>query len=443
LSAKTIRGRLAILSFMNQKTRKIILYCLIFGFCLAAAGLILYSFGWSLGKTANGFPVFEKTGAIFLKTQPIDALIKINGKTYDRKIVLLGNNGSELIKGLSSGNYQVEVYKENYESWDKTMTISAGMISSASNIFLFPKEVKTEPVAQKDAEKIWLTDNQKEQIKEIFYSLKQKQLKMPGNVPITQIVSYPFDTSEDIVTTEKAIYLLNRQNFSLKLLFLVPSRALTINGSEMTFIDGQNNLQIYNLDSRRITENDYLGLTKDEEATEISLPTQVLFSKSNKEVGILTKKGELFIYDRDKKEIKKIGDGFKDFRFSPDGKKIAALNQNGEIEIIFPEDYYRDFTMAAGEKFKLNLSENSQPLAFEWLPKIPDHLIIRYADKTIVSEVDNRAPLNQWLLGNNIKDFAFDGEGILYFIGNDNQFVKTILAQNKLIDISKILDYKN
>lgn len=403
---------------MTKKTRKLILRCLILGFFLAASGFLLYALGWSLNRTAEGAFTFQKTGAVFLKIWPADASIKINGKFYSPKRDMFSDSGSELVKGLLPGDYQIEISKENFGDWQKELTVAAGLISSASKIFLFPKEIPAESVNQQEAEKFWLTENKKEEIKKIFLSLKQKQLKMPGKVPITRIVSYPFDTSKSVIATEKAVYLLDRQKFSLEILTLNPIKALTISDSEIAFFDWQNNLQIYNLDSRQFTDKIPLELLNETK--------KIAFSKSNIRVALLDNKGNLFVYNRTQKDLKLIDEKIKDFKFSPDSKKIAALAQNGEMEIIFLENYRQDFKMAAGEKFKLGLASNSQPLDFDWLPRILSHLIINYSDKIIAVEVDNRPPANWWVLGENIKSFAFDKENNLYFL-KDNQFLKIVL----------------
>ncbi len=97
---------------MNKKTQKLVLYSLVLGFMVAAGAFLFYALGWSLNRTAEGNFTFQKTGAIFLKTKPGDALIKINGKTYTQNHGLF-DNGGELIKGLLPGNYQIEISKEN------------------------------------------------------------------------------------------------------------------------------------------------------------------------------------------------------------------------------------------------------------------------------------------------------------------------------------------
>ena len=230
-----------------------------------------------------------------------------------------------------------------------------------------------------------------------------------------------FDTTKAVIATQKAVYILDRQNFTLELLALAPINALTINNSEIIFIDRENNLQFYEARSHKIIEKIALGPTITEKISKISL------SKSNIRIALLSEKGGLFIYERQSRELKSISKKIKDFRFSPDSKKIAMLNQSGEIEIIFLEDYRRDFKMAAGEKFKLNLSIsdaiglNNPPLDFDWLPQILDHLVIKYPEETILAEVDNRLPTNWWLLAKNIQNFGFDKENNLYLL-KDNEF---------------------
>ena len=404
---------------MTKKTRKSILFFLIIGFLLAAVGFILYSLGWSLNQTVDGFLTFKKTGAVFLKTQPNNVSIRINGKSYPKKTGLFNNDG-RLIKGFLAGDYQVEISKEGFGSWQKNLTVEAGLVSSASKIFLFPQKIPIELITQKDAEKFWLTDNKKEEIKNLFYSLKQKQLKMPGRVPIVQIETFPFDTEKAIIASQKAIYLLDRQNFTLELLVLVSINALTTNGSEIIFVDQKNNLQIYETKPHKITITEKIALGSSEKIIKTAV------SKSNNKIALLTEKEELFIYERQKKELKLISGKIKDFRFSPDSKKLAVLIQTGEINVIFLEDYHRDFRMAAGESLKLELLKNIPALDFDWLPQILDYLVIQYPEEIIVAEIDSRPPTNWWLLAENIQDFAFDKENNLYFL-RDAQFLKVVL----------------
>lgn len=403
---------------MNQKTRSRLLYFLIIGFLLTAGGFLSYALGWSLNQTPSGALTFRKTGAILLKSRPGDALIKINNKLYAREHNLFGNNGRELISGLLPGNYRIEVFKEGFGAWQKNLPVEAGLVSSATKIILFPEKVPTEPVAKTEAEKFWFTTEKKEEAKNLFYSLKQKQLKMPGRVPIVQITVFPFDTSQTVITSQKAIYLLNRQNFTLELLVSAPVKILTTNGSEIVFLDQEGNLQFYDLIAKKIIEK--IPLLLKEKVIKIA------FSRTNAKIGLLTEEGGFFIYERPKAELKLITEKIKNFRFSPDSKKIAVLSETGEIEVIFLEDYHRDFTMNAGEKLEIQLQKESKILDFDWLPQFPDYLIAKYPEEIIIAEVDSRPPTNWWSLIKTAADFHFDREDNLY-LQKENQFFKVIL----------------
>lgn len=403
---------------MNQKTRRRLLYLLIIGFLLTAGGFLFYAMGWTLNQTSSGSLTFKKTGAILLKSRPGDALIKINDKLYSRKYNLFGNNGRELISGLLPGNYQIEIFKEGFGAWQKKLSVEVGLISSATKIILFPEKIPTEPVAKTEAEKFWFTAEKRKEVENLFYSLKQKQLKMPGRVPIVQIIPFPFDTNKTVIASQKAIYLLDRQNFILELLVLTPAKTLITNGSEIVFLDQENNLQIYEVQLRKITAKIPLLLPKK--------VVKIAFSRTNTKIGLLTEEGWFFIYERPKAELKLIAEGIKNFRFSPDSKKIAVLTQAEEIEVIFLENYHRDFTLTAGEKLKIELQKESEILDFDWLPQFLDYLIVEYPEEMIIAEIDQRQPINWWLLAKNISDFNFDQENNLYLLQN-NQFLKVVL----------------
>ena len=405
---------------MNIKTRRRLLFFLIICFFLTGSGFLFYALGWSLNQTASGSFTLQKTGAIVLKTLPVNASIKINSQLYERQHNLFGSKGWELISGLLPGNYQIEVFENGLVSWQKNLTVAAGLVASASKIFLLPEKISLEPAVKTEVEKFWLTADKLKETKELFYALKQKQLKMPGWVPITQIISYPFDTNKTLIMTQKAAYFLDREIFNLQVLALFPVKAAAINNSEIALLDQKNNLQIYNLDSNQPTENISLDLS--------DKIIKIAFSASQNRLAFLDNQGNLFIYERISKKLKLVAEKIKNFHFSPDSKKIALLTQNQQIEILFLENYHSDFKMAAGETIKLNLM-TCDVVNFDWLPEFPDYLIINTPEKIIITETDYRSTLNQWPLAEKVSDFSFDKENNLYF-SKENQFFKIIWKIN-------------
>ena len=48
------------------------------------------------------------------------------------------------------------------------MTVEAGIVSSATKIFLFPEKITTKPILKEEAEKFWLTDSKKKKSRTCF-----------------------------------------------------------------------------------------------------------------------------------------------------------------------------------------------------------------------------------------------------------------------------------
>lgn len=121
------------------KTRKI------FGFiiwvifiaiiCVVALYLLLVANGYKVNaKTWE----FEKTGMIYIKSNPKDSTVYVNGEQISEKTPL--RYGEILPK-----RYEVKVSKYDYNDWNKTFNVESGMVSSADYVELFlvnPKELE-------------------------------------------------------------------------------------------------------------------------------------------------------------------------------------------------------------------------------------------------------------------------------------------------------------
>lgn len=96
---------------------------------------ILYAQGYKYSFLENRF---FRTGAIYLKAN-IGADVYLNDK-------LLGNtsffNNSYRLEGLLPGKYTIRAQKENYSSWQKSVTIDEGFVSEFSKILLLPQNEK-------------------------------------------------------------------------------------------------------------------------------------------------------------------------------------------------------------------------------------------------------------------------------------------------------------
>lgn len=112
---------------MSIKNRRIFYIFLFFIFLICTPIAIYYTQGFRYNFKLNKF---QKTGALFIRTNPAGANILLNG-----------NNTSiaspNKISSLLPGNYQVKVEKNGYLPWKKNLEIKSTITTFAEDIYLF------------------------------------------------------------------------------------------------------------------------------------------------------------------------------------------------------------------------------------------------------------------------------------------------------------------
>lgn len=90
---------------------------------------------------ANGYKInlqakkLEKTGMIYLRYDPRDSKVYLDG-------VIQQNKDPLPIQNLLAKRYTVEVKKDLYNTWSKTINVESGQISDFENIILFLQNPK-------------------------------------------------------------------------------------------------------------------------------------------------------------------------------------------------------------------------------------------------------------------------------------------------------------
>lgn len=115
---------------MKKRTRTTLFIICVVLFCLVAPSMILYSQGYRVD--------FEKkrivqTGGLYLKVLPADAEVYINGKFKDGTTFF---TNSLFIENLLPKTYQIEVKKDGYHPWQKTLAVREKEVTDAKNIVL-------------------------------------------------------------------------------------------------------------------------------------------------------------------------------------------------------------------------------------------------------------------------------------------------------------------
>ncbi len=120
---------------MSLKKRRVIFWILAAIFIITAFSAVLHAAGWRFNIADFSL---EKTGGIYIKSQPSDASIIINRKPHKSKSGLIFYKGT-LFANLSHKKYDIEVVKENFSKWSKKLEVLPLFVTQATHIILLPK----------------------------------------------------------------------------------------------------------------------------------------------------------------------------------------------------------------------------------------------------------------------------------------------------------------
>lgn len=113
-------------------------------FILGALLLVLKAYGYKINFPAGKI---QKTSILFIKSDPKDAEVKINGKLVTQKTPYR-------LDQVLPGKYYVEVNKEGYLTWQTTVEIAPGWVSEFDKIVLFLKEPKISQLQAENEKKL-------------------------------------------------------------------------------------------------------------------------------------------------------------------------------------------------------------------------------------------------------------------------------------------------
>ncbi len=118
---------------MTKKTRTILFILVVILFLLAAPSLILYSQGYRFDLETKKV---VQTGGLYFRILPRGAQVYVNGELKDETSLF---TISSLIKNLIPKKYSVEIKKDGYYPWQKTLEVREKQVTEAKNVILFPQ----------------------------------------------------------------------------------------------------------------------------------------------------------------------------------------------------------------------------------------------------------------------------------------------------------------
>ena len=418
---------------MTLRTRRILFFIFLAVFIPSSAGIISYSQGWRFN-----FETFaiQKTGAIYIETQPKDVLIKIDQKFFTDKSGIIQKG--TLITDLLPKNYQIEIQRDGYFLYHKNITVKPSLVTEAVGIILIPMDFKNELKISKnlkgekfidfsaDASKI-IIKNSKNNIYYLYNLNNQSSLNISNlfenmtGKNIKKIAFYPLELNKLIIESDvsSAIYIVDVNRLKSEIIFKNSKESSLISwnaeNSNIYYIEQNIGLKTKNY---QLIAFNLIAKTKSKIA---DLPsdnnpyTAVKSSANERFLAALNTLGNIYLFDSREGIFKQIAHDAKFFAFSPDGKKIAFLDNDGKLNIYFLEEWTRNIFKKSGETIGFNLENKELIKSFYWYEDSA-HLFIQQKSVDFM-EIDERLPLNRYPIVKEIEDFYHDWKsGFTYYL---------------------------
>lgn len=116
--------------------RPLVFWFFVASFFLTAFLVLMYTFGYRFSPERG---IFVYTGSLTIDSNPQEVDIKINGTLVPQNRLGILNNSAH-VPGLAPGEYQIEVGKDGYHTWQKKVIIESGRSTEYWNVLLTKKD---------------------------------------------------------------------------------------------------------------------------------------------------------------------------------------------------------------------------------------------------------------------------------------------------------------
>lgn len=423
---------------MTVRARRILFYALFFLFFVFGGAITAYSLGIKLDfKTLS----LSWTGGIYLKSEPSDVNIFLNGKPVENKTGFF--QSGTLIDNLAKDFYHVTLTRSGYFDWEKKVEVEASLVEVFDAIVLVPKsepERLADPadnfhvsggnlilardgkvVAGNDKiigskiedfveEGFLITYDEKTKIyylsdlfepgsalniNALFNNLKESRLNLAGTVPVIRAAFHPFNRKKLIIQSRGALYSLDTSRLTIEQI----SGAIfdfRVKGKEVVFYDSK---AVYRYNFIFRTKTTIMELNGTDAAIknlEIDAGNRVI---------VLFSDGKLLFIENGGK-TKNIADKVKIVAPSGNSRFTVFADYDGQIYV------YR----ADKETYlKLETGIEEEIIDIVWY-KDDRHLFVKAGNKLYFTEVDDNLPLNTIRIATDVSGFYYkSGTDYLYF----------------------------
>jgi len=425
---------------MTKRTRTILFSICALLFLIFAPLIIFYCQGYRFDFDSKKI---VQTGGLYFKIWPKRAKIYLNGKLKKKTDFLFG---SALIEDLLPKKYDIEIKKEGYHSWKKTLEINEKKVTESKNIYLVPENPIFNDLVE-NVDSFWVSpDGRKitwKETKENSWALKifepERELKThlineedlkEENKTSVEILDLKFSPNLErlllkIKRGKETEYLIaDIEGGSTNLIWLdflgkdIKEIYFHPNSQQKIFLNTANDLfevdlitkeksrvlndliahQIYNRDIFFISDDGFLFRTNLSGEIQERLNSEP-FPLDDKSRCRLQLKGSgvfllendvVYSLDKESEKFEKLLSGIKNFEISPDNKKIF-FSSDHEIWILFLEKTVDQPQKSAGERMFLTRFSKNITNPFWWTSH---YLIFNVEGEIKIAEIDDRDRIN-------------------------------------------------
>jgi len=462
---------------MTRRTRNILFLILVVLFLIVAPITVFYSLGWRFDWETKRI---IQTGMFYVKAWPKNVQVYLDGELKEKTDVFFG---SATIDNLIPQKYSLEIRKDSYHSWAKTLEIKKREVTEMKNIILIPQNpnfsVLTDQVKEfffsPDREKIILKQEDEEQwslkLFELRNNLKSHLINEEDiSIKGVEIINLSFSPDSERILLELGLkeniqyYIIEiDQNILSHLDFLDPFE-------EIYFHPKNNNLLVLTSSIDKTTKREIRTINEVDLANEeilAPLLNNVLtfsvtddnlyyidiegfvykndFSDRKEKINIIPlelkpetdyelivfdsyvfirQNNVLYSFDEDSKSFEKFFEQIKDQKVSPDSKKMVYFN-NYEISVLFLEEQYDHPQKGKGEQLFITRFSEEINNVF-WYSN--HYLVFNIKDKIKVAEIDDRDRINIVDLAEFKEPEIFFADKKLYILSEENLYVSDELT---------------
>ena len=453
---------------MTYRTRTILFLSLLILFLIAAFLTVFYSMGWRFDWETRKI---TRPGIFYFKIWPRSVEVYLDGELRDKTDFFFG---STLIENLLSKEYEVEIKKEGFHAWKKTLEIKRGEVTETKNIVLIPENPNFTIITDEVNDFFFSPDGKKIVLKNPGWSLKlfeidknvKSHLINEGDISEDEVelfdLKFSADSSKvllelgvkeqinyylleidespavlsslDFLNSPEKVYFLPKNSQKL---FVFKDKELSeanlstkeisspILKNIITFTVSYNN--VYYFDTSGFVFKNKLSFNQEEKLNIIpfSIKEETEYEITVLDSHIFLQENNiLYVFDENNKSFEKFFEPIKDFKFSHDSQKMVYFN-NYEIWVLFLEKKYDQPQKEAGEKlFITRFSEKIDNLF--WYTG--HYLIFNVGDKIKVVEIDDRDKINIVDLAEFKEPKIFWNNKKLYILSEENLYVSEELT---------------